>query len=133
MTHETKIILVCGGRNYRDYTRLAKELDALAPTKIIHGGATGADYLAAQYVTARGIACEVYPADWTQYGRSAGPIRNQRMLDLGRPNLVLAFPGGRGTADMVRRAFGAGIPVITVEAHGSRANGDPDTRRYDRS
>lgn len=46
--------------------------------------------------------------------RSAGPKRNQRMLDKGKPDLVLAFPGGDGTADMVRKAKSAGVPIIEV-------------------
>ena len=52
---------------------------------------------------------ELFPADWKVRGRAAGHIRNQQMLDEGRPHLVVAFPGGRGTADMVRRARAAGI------------------------
>jgi hypothetical protein len=50
-----------------------------------------------------GVRCDVYEADWISLGRKAGPIRNQRMLEEGKPDLVMAFPGGRGTADMVRR------------------------------
>lgn len=49
-------------------------------------------------------------------GRAAGPIRHQRMLDEGMPDLVLALPGGRGTADMVRHATLAGVEVIEVGA-----------------
>jgi len=51
-------------------------------------------------------------ANWAELGRKAGPIRNQQMLDEGKPNLVVAFPGGRGTADIVRRARAAGIEVV---------------------
>jgi len=57
-------------------------------------------------------------ANWAGLGRKAGPIRNQEMLDQGRPNMVVAFPGGRGTADMVRRARGAGVEVIEVGEDG---------------
>jgi hypothetical protein len=53
-------------------------------------------------------------ADWNTHGRAAGPIRNQRMLDEVKPELVVAFPGGRGTADMVRRAREAGVNVYLV-------------------
>lgn len=58
---------------------------------------------------------ESYPADWKRDGRGAGPIRNQRMIDEGKPHIVIAFPGGKGTADMVMRAEMAGIPVVKVE------------------
>jgi len=57
----------------------------------------------------------VFLANWRTHGKAAGPIRNQQMLDEGRPHLVVAFPGGTGTADMVRRAKAAGVPVMEVE------------------
>ena len=60
----------------------------------------------------------IFPADWIRHGRAAGPIRNEQMLREGCPDLVVAFhddPGlGRGTADMVRRALAAGVPVRFV-------------------
>ena len=58
-------------------------------------------------------------AKWDELGRNgrkAGPIRNQQMLDEGRPSLVVAFPGGRGMADMVRRARNAGVEAISCPA-----------------
>ena len=111
-------ILVTGGRNYKDYDRLVRELDAVSKdraTHIIHGGASGADLLARQYAiaAANDIQEVVCPANWMMQGRAAGPIRNQKMIDL-KPDVVVAFPGGKGTADCVRRAKAAGIPVIEV-------------------
>jgi len=61
------------------------------------------------------VAVQVFPADWETHGKAAGPIRNQRMLDEGRPDLVVAFPGGRGTSDMVARAKRAGVEVMMIE------------------
>jgi hypothetical protein len=61
------------------------------------------------------VPIDVYVAQWKKHGRAAGPIRNQRMLDEGKPDLVVAFPGGRGTADMIRRAERAGVPVQQVQ------------------
>ena len=59
---------------------------------------------------------EVYPANWEEFGKRAGLIRNARMLTEGKPERVLAFPGGRGTADMVSRAREAGVEVCEVSA-----------------
>ena len=70
--------------------------------------------MAQEWAEARGVPCEVYLANWAELGRKAGPIRNQQMLDEGRPTLVVAFPGGRGTADMIRRARSAGVEVIEI-------------------
>lgn len=109
-------VLVCGGRDYRDGLRVRSALSSLParPTVLIAGGAPGADYQAALWAECNKVKREIYQADWGMHGRAAGPIRNQRMIDEGKPDYVVAFPGGRGTADMVRRAKAAGIPVREV-------------------
>src|SRR5216684_4086692 len=68
------------------------------------GGATGADQFAMEWAATKPeIKRYVCHADWETHGRAAGPIRNEKMLTW-KPDLVVAFPGGVGTADMVRRA-----------------------------
>ncbi len=112
-------VLVCGGRNYDDSHSLFSILDGyheLKPiTLIIHGDARGADRLAEAWAEDRCINVDACPADWELYGKKAGPIRNQMMLDQHEPELVIAFPGGIGTADMVARAEKAGVPVHKIE------------------
>lgn len=107
-------LLVCGGRDYDDQMRVDYELDILGPHLVIEGGARGADRLARRWAERREVQCRTFAADWAKHGKSAGPIRNLLMLDEGKPDAVLAFPGGRGTADMVRQAERAGIPVTIV-------------------
>ena len=112
-------VLVCGGRNYGNITRVAQTLDALAregTLTIIEGGATGADQIARQWWRhySRGEIFTVR-ADWKKNGKAAGPIRNQLMLDHYKPDIVVAFPGGSGTADMVRRAKAAGVKICEIE------------------
>lgn len=111
-------VLVCGGRDYRDARRLRDIMDALHAKRpialLIHGDALGADLLAEAWADARGVALRAYPAEWKKHGKGAGPIRNRQMLTEGRPDLVVAFPGGRGTADMVRQAEAAGVKVLLV-------------------
>ena len=81
---------------------------------LMQGGAPGADRLARDWAAARpDIQRFVCRADWASHGAAAGPMRNARMLEWG-PDLVVAFPGGRGTADMVRQARAAGVEVIQV-------------------
>jgi YspA, cpYpsA-related SLOG family len=112
-------VLVCGGRNYNDRAAVFRMLDALAPSVVITGGCpTGADMHADRWTYERGVQIEHHPADWERYGRAAGPIRNQAMLNEARPDLVLAFPGGKGTADMVKRAEVAGVAVRYGDARG---------------
>lgn len=132
-------VLVCGGRtygelprvNHPDYHRLYAKavaerqrvrevLDAVLAKHgmftLIHGGAKGADRLAGLWGEAlleKVIPC---PADWEREGRRAGLLRNQQMLDEHKPDAVIAFPGGRGTAHMVRIAKAAGVPVWEIDA-----------------
>lgn len=107
-------VLVCGGRDWDDWESVYRELDKRSPTMVINGGAMGADQNARMWARDKNVPCVTLEADWTRLGRRAGPIRNQAMLDELRPDLVLAFPGGRGTADMVRRARKAGVEVVEV-------------------
>ena len=104
-------VLVCGGRQFEDRDTLNATLDKLHQergfTLLIAGGARGADSLAEAWAKAARVPRKIYTAYWDYPSR-----RNQRMLDERRPDLVVAFPGGRGTADMVGRARSAGIEVI---------------------
>lgn len=110
-------VLVCGGRDYVNFDHVRNVLAGLDGIKvIIEGGATGADYCAAHWAAKANVSVQTFPADWKTHGRAAGPFRNQRMIDEGKPDLVIAFPGGRGTADMIRRAEAAGVPVRCVGA-----------------
>lgn len=117
-------ILVCGGRYFNDKDLLFKTLDALFPatddiatwlpppdTVIIHGKSKGADMLADQWAVVNWVKIEEYPADWEKYGKAAGPIRNKQMLDEGQPDLVIAFKGGKGTANMIKQTQERGIEL----------------------
>lgn len=109
-------VLICGGRTYRNYRHVAMTLDGIdAETridKVVTGGAGGADGLGFRWAMERGRNSDTYPAQWDKHGKAAGPIRNQQMLDEGKPDLVVAFPGGRGTLDMTGRAKKTGVRVV---------------------
>lgn len=110
-------VLVCGGRDYKEKDVLWNVLDNIGPpeiTCIISGMAKGADTFAAEWAKRFGFKLEEYWADWKAHGKAAGPIRNQQMIDEGKPDLVIAFPGGNGTADMVRRAKKHNIEVKEI-------------------
>lgn len=114
--------LLCGDRKWDDPLPIAWVVRALmngpSPAVVIEGGAPGADSLAGRSADRQGAEHEQYPAKWEDYGRAAGAIRNQQMLDEGKPDVVFAFhddlAASKGTADMVRRAKKAGIPVYLV-------------------
>lgn len=116
-------VLVCGGRDYSDRQTVFDYLDGLhllhTITLLIHGGARGADWLAGQWGQDRSVPVTVFAADWFNHGKAAGPLRNAKMLAEGKPDLVVAFPGGRGTTDMVRKANAAGVRVVQPTKEGS--------------
>jgi hypothetical protein len=100
---------VCGGRTYSAREFMWRRLDRIhawrGVTHVIHGAAPGADTLAKEWAAARGIAVTGWPADWPKHGKAAGPIRNRAMLYEGKPDICAAFPGGRGTRDMLEQAY----------------------------
>lgn len=114
-------VLVCGGRDFDDTARVFAVLDKLHSEAgidaIIEGGARGADACGKEWAFRRNVGCMTFEADWENQGSFAGPARNKRMLDEGQPDLVIAFPGGRGTADMVCKARKAGVEVVEI-SHG---------------
>jgi len=112
-------VLVCGGRNFADRAMVDRVLDAqhaAAPIELlIEGGARGADRHAKAWALSHCVSVLTYEANWELHGKAAGPIRNLLMLDEGKPSLVVAFPGGRGTANMVEQARKRGVPLLIVE------------------
>lgn len=117
-----KRLLVTGGRDYSDVQAVNAALNAFREkygiSVLISGGAKGADEAAELWAFHNGIAVDRYPvtkAAWKVFGRAAGPRRNARMLEEGKPDIVLAFPGGNGTRDMTLQAKAAGLTVLTPE------------------
>lgn len=132
-------VLICGGRDFNDWHMFREKMHAIAAkhfpktppdhlgnflwhVQIIAGGARGADCFAAQWASVENCSYREFPADWQAHGRQAGPLRNARMLAEGKPQLVIAFPGGRGTADMCSKALAAGVKVIHAERFGHRSS-----------
>lgn len=111
------IVLVTGARDYKDRAKVRARLERLPKDALVIHGAChlgGADILADEEAKALGLRVRPFPADWTRYGRGAGPIRNAAMVAC-LPDLCLAFhpdlERSTGTADCVRRARAAGVPV----------------------
>lgn len=109
-------VLVCGGRDYLDKQRVFNVLNFNRAKigQIVHGAAKGADTFAGMWAAENDVPCLRVPAKWRVHGKKAGAIRNALMLKLGQPDLVVAFPGGVGTAMMVGMAKKAGVRVIDL-------------------
>lgn len=110
-----------GGRDFADQIMFDDVMVRLVgmfgcPAKVVHGGAKGLDAMAAEWAVRMAIPSVEVAADWDQYGKSAGPIRNEQLLERHKPNRLIAFPGGRGTNDMVQKARNRlGIEVIEIK------------------
>lgn len=122
-------VLVCGGRNYYDRQFLYEKLDTIHRQAgiacVIEGDATGADRLAGNWASKWKVDNEKFPADWRALGKSAGMVRNKKMLVEGKPDIVAAFPGGKGTDNMVRLAKEAGVTVLDYRREGEASPSTP--------
>jgi predicted Rossmann-fold nucleotide-binding protein len=131
------VIVAGGGRDLAwPHQRVAAELLARSGGRpvhlLLHGGARGADAAIARAAQQLGWSALALPAEWRRHGRAAGPIRNRQLLDQAIARavahstpgcqvsvLVLAFPGGAGTASLVqqarRLASRSPVPISVVE------------------
>lgn len=117
-------VLVCGGRDYLLFSAVFEALEVVWANSpgvlvVIEGGAQGADQAASMWAEEHaelGVKHEQYKAEWGKYGKRAGPIRNKRMLREGKPDLVIAMPGGKGTKNMVKQAQQISVPVADGES-----------------
>ena len=129
-------ILICGGRTFEDAGKLNRAMAEIVerygePSCVIEGGARGADYLGKLWAEHRGIPVFECRANWNRYGKRAGFVRNGWMLEHGKPDLVVAFPGGNGTRNMIEQAAAAGTVVCTplaAECDAIPAKANPATK-----
>lgn len=113
-------VIVCGGRDYTDRTMFNEVMYTFTDNPMIdhiHVAtgecSTGADVLAKEWAAKHG-SYTGFPARWSKHGPAAGPIRNSQMLEEFKPDIVVAFPGGKGTEDMITKARAAGVTVLLV-------------------
>lgn len=106
--------IIAGGRDLiwnASYQLWLDEMHAALPiTHVISGGARGADSCGEMWAKLSHVPCTVFPADWKRHGKAAGPIRNRQMAEAA--DALLAFPGGKGTANMIETACSLGLRVI---------------------
>ena len=117
-------LLITGSRYFNDAGLMSAAIsDAVSTLRgfgfdrivLVHGGARGADMLAAHIGRSMGLEIEAHPARWDVFGRAAGPVRNKEMVELGA-DLMLAFPVGesRGTRGCMELAREKGCAVVSV-------------------
>lgn len=111
-------VLVCGARDYKNYKKIETFLkDLPKDTIIIHGGCEGADNMAGEIAYKLNFKVLVFKAEWNKYGKAAGPIRNQKMIEQ-KPDLVIAFHDciekSKGTKDMISKAEKYNIQFLII-------------------
>lgn len=113
-------VLICGSRDWTDVRSIEECIDELKDQYgynlvIIQGAARGADSLARDIALERNLIVESYPANWNQYGKVAGFMRNNEMLEQ-KPDLVIAFQknNSRGTQHTIDSAIKRDIPVKVI-------------------
>ena len=107
-------VIIAGGRCFKgtnkDWEILCTMSQRYGICEIVSGGASGADSVGEHFAKESGIVCKIFPADWSTYGKSAGPIRNGQMAEYA--DAVILFPGGRGTANMRKLAKEHGLKIL---------------------
>lgn len=115
---EVMRVVVAGSRFQKNRKFVFTALDAIHArtpiTRLAHGDCEGTDKLAGEWARSRGVEEVPHPADWDRWGNSAGPRRNSSMLKAESPDMAIAFPGGKGTGDLVKKAGAQGIPVTKI-------------------
>lgn len=116
MIDKPEVILITGGRDFKDRAYIRQTMETCRPHfadqfVIVQGDAKGVDFICKNWAIENGFPCIGMPACWDFFGNTAGGIRNGWMLKFTKPDLLIAFPGGKGTADMKRKARSAGVTV----------------------
>lgn len=119
-------VLICGGREFNDMKAVSREMAKVRDwyggiSCVIEGGARGADYLGKLWAEREGIPVFECRANWNRFGKRAGHVRNGWMIEHGKPDVVVAFPGGRGTENMLAQAAKAELLIWTPLASGMEA------------
>jgi len=133
-------ILVCGQRDFLDKTFVFLALDEIHAEKpitcVVNGGAPGADSLGAAWAHAKGIEVKTYKAQWARFGKGAGPIRNQQMLDEEKPDYALVLyhdpHSSKGTNDMQKRLDEASVPYKMIIKHDANLPQTEPIKKYGR-
>ena len=112
------MIAVVGSRTFTSYKLLR---DTLVPiigndeVTLISGGARGADQLAQRFANEYGLAITIYYPDWVKYKRSAGMLRNEKIVNVATEMVAFRVSNSKGTTHCIGLAERKGIPVTVVD------------------
>ena len=111
-------VVITGGRDFNEKKYIHEQLDKIHSetpiTLLVQGNAIGADILSGMWATKNKIKMLTVKADWDKFGNKAGLIRNIEMADMYDYDMVIAFPGGRGTAHMIEYCESRNMNIIKI-------------------
>ena len=114
-------IIIAGGRNFNDYELLEKEVSGFLKTldidsglEIVSGGAKGVDAMGERFAQENNFAVKLFPAEWSKYGRGAGPKRNKQMAEYATHLIVFWNGESRGTKSMIMLAKKNNLNVTVI-------------------
>lgn len=110
-------VIIAGSRYIEDYNLVAQAIDdsGFEITEVVSGCSRGVDKIGESWARSHGIPIEHYQADWQNFGKAAGPVRNRGMAQYADALIAILAPGSKGTADMIRQAKIYGLKIHIVE------------------
>lgn len=117
-------VIIAGSRDVNDYWLLEQTIreSGFEISSVVSGGAAGVDALGERYAKMHNVTVDVYPADWREFGKAAGPIRNQKMAENADALIAIRKDLSRGTTDMINRAKEKGLKVFVKEVQAYSTN-----------
>ena len=99
-------VIIAGGRDFTNYALVEEAIkrSAFEITQVVSGNAKGVDTLGEVWALAHNVPVEAFPADWSQHGRAAGPIRNRQMAEYADALIAIWDGKSKGTANMIQQA-----------------------------
>ena len=105
-----KRVVIVGSRDFENYKFFSSKVNkCLSDIRngyeliILPRHCSGVDIMAEQYAEDNGFALEIFHAEWSKYGKAAGPKRNKQMIEVA--DFAIAFPsGGNGTKSLIELA-----------------------------
>ena len=107
-------VIIAGGRDFTNYALVetAVKVSGFEITQVVSGKAKGVDTLGEVWALANNVPVEAFPADWSQHGRSAGPIRNREMAEYADALIAIWNGESKGTANMIQQARSKKLDVF---------------------
>lgn len=113
-------VIIAGDRNIdnMDIVKSAIVKSRFHITEVVCGMCRGVDILGRQWAIENNIPVKEFPANWSKFGRAAGPIRNREMAEYADALIAILMPNSVGTKNMIQTAAKVGLKNVYIQRHG---------------